>query len=146
MSTSGTPNGKSTLLKKFQVPYLFRNKSWNKVFPDLLSKNVLKLHCYQALKNEKNYYLVGQCNDSGTSLRPLVLGGPTLLLTDCLFCWLDILLLQRGSKLWKKTWKLPLISTLGALFWEHHPPHLTHRTESRLNVGLLRLASSSHLL
>ena len=38
MLTSGTPNGNSTLLKKFQVPYLFWNKSWNKVFADLLLK------------------------------------------------------------------------------------------------------------
>ena len=31
------------------------------------------LHCYQALKNEKNYNLIAQSNDSGTSLWPLVL-------------------------------------------------------------------------
>ena len=37
------------------------------------------LHCYQALKNEKNYNLIAQSNDSGTSLWPLVLGGAQFL-------------------------------------------------------------------
>ena len=143
MLTSGTPNGNSTLLKKFQVPYLFWSKSWNKVFADLRlkmywSSTVTSIEKRKELQfNGPEQWLRNFIMVSGTwRADPSVNTLPSLLVGHTFS-------IVRVQILKKKKWKLPLISTVGALFWVHHPPH---RAKWRLNVGLQRLASSSPLL
>lgn len=80
--------------------YVWFFESWTFNVQDFLKLSRKKLNRYEVL--QVFYEVMAQCNFSGTSLLPLLLGGPTLVFADCLLCWLDIDVLYLTSSIWKK--------------------------------------------